>query len=87
MNAWATAQASYSGEAGPDRVLVRGARGRAPGPHYKLSAAYLDGYRCVAQLPVFGIDAVRRARRNFTNMRPDEGKINATRKGRQKNAR
>lgn len=50
-------------EAGPDRVVVRGARGQAPGPHYKLSAAYLDGYRCVAQLPVFGIDAVRKARR------------------------
>lgn len=50
-------------EIGPDRVRVSGARGQAPSPHYKLSATYLDGYRCVAQVPVFGIDAVPKARR------------------------
>lgn len=48
---------------GPDRVRVSGARGRAPGDRYKLSATYQDGYRCVAQVSVFGIDAVRKARR------------------------
>ncbi len=49
---------------GSDEVTVRGARGRAPTTRYKLSTSYLDGYRCVAQVPVFGIDAVDKARRN-----------------------
>jgi hypothetical protein len=48
---------------GPDRVQVRGARPRAPGPDYKVSATYLDGFRCNAQLTIIGIDAARKARR------------------------
>jgi hypothetical protein len=48
---------------GPDRVQVRGARGLAPGPDYKVSATYLDGFRCNAQLTIIGIDAARKARR------------------------
>lgn len=50
-------------ETGKDEVTVRGARGRAPSTTYKLSAAYLNGYRCVAQIPVFGTEAVEKARR------------------------
>lgn len=51
-------------ESGPDEVTVRGARGRPPSESYKLSASYRDGFRCVAQIPVFGVDAVDKARRN-----------------------
>lgn len=46
-----------------DRVRVTGARGRMPSDTYKVSATYQQGYRCVAQVSVFGIDAVRKARR------------------------
>ncbi len=48
---------------GPDCVRVTGARGRMPSDTYKVSATYQQGYRCVAQVSVFGIDAVRKARR------------------------
>lgn len=50
-------------EIGQDRVVVRGARGYPPTSSYKLSASYVDGYRCVAQIVVFGIDAIAKARR------------------------
>jgi hypothetical protein len=50
-------------QVGPDRVEVRGARGLAPGPDYKVSATYLDGFRCSAQLTIIGFDAARKARR------------------------
>ena len=48
---------------GEHRVEVRGARGLAPGPAYKVSATYMDGFRCSAQLTIVGIDAVSKARR------------------------
>jgi hypothetical protein len=48
---------------GPDEVDVRGARGRAPTPYYKVSSTYLDGFGCSAQLTIVGFDAARKARR------------------------
>ncbi|MCC2635784.1 MAG: hypothetical protein K0S48_3670 [Ramlibacter sp.] len=48
---------------GEHRVRVTGARGLAPGPHYKVSATYMDGWRCTAQLTIVGMDAARKARR------------------------
>jgi hypothetical protein len=50
-------------EVGPQRVLVQGARGLPPGPQYKVSATYVDGFRCAAQLTIVGVDAARKARR------------------------
>ena len=50
-------------QAGPDLVEVSGARGRAPGSAYKVSATYVDGYRCNAQLSIIGIDAAAKAQR------------------------
>lgn len=50
-------------QVGEHRVEVRGARGLPPGPQYKVSATYLDGFRCTAQLTIIGIDAASKARR------------------------
>ena len=50
-------------QAGKHRVEVRGARGLAPTPDYKVSATYADGYRATGQLTVVGIDADRKAHR------------------------
>ena len=50
-------------QAGADRVRVEGARGLPPPPTYKLSASWQDGFRCIAQVAVFGADAVPKARR------------------------
>jgi len=50
-------------QAGEHRVHVSGARGRAPTPHYKVSATYMAGHRCSAQLTIVGLDAVAKARR------------------------
>src|SRR6185369_7565275 len=50
-------------QAGEHRVLVQGARGLAPGPAYKVSSTYMDGFRCTAQLTIVGPDAARKARR------------------------
>ena len=50
-------------QAGENRVEIQGARGAAPGPAYKVSATYADGFRCTAQLTIVGIDAARKARR------------------------
>ncbi len=50
-------------QAGGDRVRVTGARGRAPGMHYKVSATRPDGYRCAGSLVIVGIDAAAKARR------------------------
>ncbi|SFN28851.1 acyclic terpene utilization AtuA family protein [Variovorax sp. OV329] len=46
-----------------DLVRVHGARGRAPGPHYKVSATAQDGWRCAGSLVIVGFDAAAKARR------------------------
>jgi len=48
---------------GADSVRVSGARGRAPGPHYKVSATAHDGWRCAGSLVIVGFDAAAKARR------------------------
>ncbi|MEQ8664038.1 MAG: acyclic terpene utilization AtuA family protein, partial [Gammaproteobacteria bacterium] len=48
---------------GPDRVTVRGARGLPPGPDYKVSATFADGYRATAMVMLGGRDAAPKARR------------------------
>jgi hypothetical protein len=50
-------------QVGEHRVRVQGARGLPPGPQYKVSSTYMDGFRCTAQLNIVGIDAARKARR------------------------
>ncbi|MGD9945550.1 MAG: acyclic terpene utilization AtuA family protein [Burkholderiaceae bacterium] len=50
-------------EEGAGRVRVRGARGMAPPDTFKVSAAYGDGYRCVAIHPVVGMEAGLKARK------------------------
>ncbi len=56
-------QLEQMGDAGEHRVSVRGARGKAPTPHYKVSATYAHGFRCSGQLTIVGIDAVAKALR------------------------
>lgn len=48
-------------QAGPNRVRLSGARGRAPTASYKVSAIYLDGYRSTATLTMIGRDAGAKA--------------------------
>jgi hypothetical protein len=48
---------------GEHRVRVTGARGLPPGPGYKVSATWMDGYRCAGQLTIVGFDAARKAQR------------------------
>ncbi|MGE3773237.1 MAG: acyclic terpene utilization AtuA family protein [Gammaproteobacteria bacterium] len=48
---------------GPDRVRVDGARGVAPGPRYKASVTYKDGFRATAMMMIGGRDAAAKARR------------------------
>ena len=50
-------------QVGEHQVSVRGARGKAPTPHYKVSATYAHGFRCSGQITVVGIDAVAKAQR------------------------
>ncbi|MFC3172850.1 acyclic terpene utilization AtuA family protein [Novosphingobium bradum] len=48
---------------GPDRVAVRGARGRAPSGCYKVCAISDEGWKAVGLLPVIGTRAADKARR------------------------
>lgn len=50
-------------QAGEHRVDVQGVRGMPPPPTYKVSATYVDGYRCAGQLTIVGFDAARKAHR------------------------
>lgn len=50
--------------AGENRVRVSNAKGRPPGPRYKVSATYQDGYRATAQLTIGGREARERAERS-----------------------
>ena len=49
--------------AGPDRVRVSGARGRAPGDRYKASVTFQDGFRATATMMIGGREAAAKARR------------------------
>lgn len=51
---------------GPERVLVRGARGRAPTGYYKTTVTASSGYRSTAIFMVGGIEAPRKAHRTAT---------------------
>ena len=46
---------------GENQVLVKGARGTAPTPHYKVSATYQDGFRSSGTMMIGGVDAVEKA--------------------------
>ncbi|MEQ1536152.1 MAG: acyclic terpene utilization AtuA family protein [Burkholderiaceae bacterium] len=50
-------------QVGEHQVSVKGARGKTPTPHYKVSATYAHGFRCSGQLTIVGIDAVAKAQR------------------------
>jgi hypothetical protein len=51
-------------QAGDNRVLVEGARGRAPTSTYKVCATYLGGFGCVGTMVFAGRGAVRKAQRH-----------------------
>jgi len=50
-------------QAGPDRVLVAGARGTPPSDLYKVCATYDDGWRGVVSFPIRGPEAKAKAER------------------------
>lgn len=50
-------------QVGPERVDVRGARGRPPTGLYKLSAVAADGFRASGELTIAGREAAAKARR------------------------
>jgi hypothetical protein len=50
-------------QADKNLVEVSGALGRAPGSSYKVSATFVDGYRCNTQMSIVGINAAAKARR------------------------
>lgn len=53
---------------GPDRVEVKGARGRAPTDQAKASLTYADGFRAMSLFMIGGIDAGAKARRTGAAM-------------------
>lgn len=55
-------------DVGPNRVHVSGAAGRPPSGAYKLSITHRDGWRAFALLPVIGMNAVGKARRQAAAM-------------------
>ena len=50
-------------QTGQNQVEVFGAIGRPPTSTYKVYGAFHDGYRCIAVLPVIGMQAVQKAER------------------------
>lgn len=50
-------------QADPERVVVRGAKGRPPTTTYKVSATSQAGYRAAASFTLIGPDAARKAQR------------------------
>lgn len=48
-------------QAGPDRVRVSGARGRAPGDKLKVTATWSDGWRSAATMMIAGREAAEKA--------------------------
>lgn len=50
-------------QAGQDRVLIQGAKGREPTATYKVSATYPDGFGCVGVFTIAGRRAAEKARR------------------------
>lgn len=55
-------------QVGPDRVEVKGARGRAPTDQAKASLTYADGFRAMSLFMIGGIDAGAKARRTGAAM-------------------
>ncbi|MCW5657039.1 MAG: DUF1446 domain-containing protein [Burkholderiaceae bacterium] len=55
-------------QAGPDRVEVKGARGRPPTDQAKVSITYADGFRAMSLFMIGGIDAGAKARRTGAAM-------------------
>lgn len=49
-------------EVGTNRVQVSGAKGRAPGPDYKVCATYIDGYRLMGSYFIAGPRATDKAK-------------------------
>lgn len=62
-------------QVGLDRVLVRGAKGYPPTDSLKVCATYDAGWRSVALIPVTGIDAVAKARRQADALLERTGKM------------
>ncbi len=50
---------------GDNRVRVSGARGRAPGPQYKVCATWIDGFRLTGSFFMAGPRAAEKARRSL----------------------
>lgn len=55
-------------QVGPNRVLVKGAKGHSAPETLKLCGTYDDGWRSVALIPITGIDAVAKAQRTADSL-------------------